>query len=67
VKHLVVRWNPATQEHFCPKCGRASKEVTVEGAREKLEQYECEIPSVDIASPAPGTKTVRLMRKSYKS
>jgi uncharacterized Zn finger protein (UPF0148 family) len=67
MKHPVIRWNPATQEHFCPKCGRTSKEVTIEDAREQLEQYECEIASVDTAVPAPGDKTVRLMRKSYKS
>jgi hypothetical protein len=67
MKHLVIRWNPATQEHFCSKCGRTSKEVAIQHAREKLEQYECEIRSVDTTVPSPGDKTVRLMRKSYKS
>jgi hypothetical protein len=66
VKHLVIRWNPATQEHFCLKCGRTSKEVTAEDAQEKLEQYECEFPSVDTASLAPGDKTVRLIEKHKK-
>ena len=67
MKHLVIRWNPATQEYFCLKCGRASKELAIQDARKKLEQYECEIPSVDTASPAPGTQTARLIKKSYKS
>jgi hypothetical protein len=67
MKHLVVRWNPATQEHLCQKCGRTSNEAAIEDAQEKLEQYDCEIPSIDTASPAPGMKTVRLMKKSYKS
>lgn len=67
MKHLVIRWNPATQEYFCLKCGRTSEEVAIQDAREKLEQYECEIPSVDTASPAHGTETVRLIKKSYKS
>jgi hypothetical protein len=67
MKHLVIRWNPATKEYFCLKCGRTSKEVAIQDAREKLEQYECEIPSVDTASPGPGTGTVRLIKKSYKS
>ena len=51
MKHLVIRWNPATQEYFCLKSGRTSEEVAIQDAREKLEQYECEIPSVDTASP----------------
>ena len=67
MKHLVLRWNPATQEYFCLKCGRTSKELAIQDAREKLEQYECEIPSVDTASPAPGTEKVRLIKKPYKS
>jgi hypothetical protein len=66
MKHLTIRWNPGTREYFCPKCGRTSEELTIQDARKKLEQYDCEIPSVDTAAPAPGTKTVRLMRKSYK-
>jgi hypothetical protein len=67
MKHDVVRWNPATLEYFCPKCGRTSEELSIQDARSKLEEYDCEIPSVNTASPAPGTKTVRLMKKSYKS
>ena len=66
MKHLVIRWNPATQEYFCLKCGRTSKDVAIQDAREKLEQYECEMPSVDTASPAR-TETVRLIKKSHKS
>jgi hypothetical protein len=57
MKHLIIRWNPATQEYFCPKCGRTSKELAIQDAREKLEQHECEILSIDAASLAPGTKT----------
>jgi len=63
MKHLVIRWNPATQEYFCLKCGRTSKEVAIQDAREKLEQYECEFPSVHTASPGH-TETVRLIKKS---
>ena len=66
MKHLIIRWNPGTLEYFCPKCGRTSEELTIQDARQKLERYDCEIPSVDTAVPAPGTRTVRLMRKSYK-
>jgi len=66
MKHLAIRWNPATQEYFCLKCGRTSKEVAIQDAREKLEQYECEIPGVDTASPTR-TETVRLIKKSHKS
>jgi C4-type Zn-finger protein len=66
MKHLVIRWNSATQEYFCQKCGRTSKEVAIQDAREKLERYECEIPSVDTASPARA-ETVGLIKKSSKS
>jgi hypothetical protein len=66
LKHPVISWNPATQEWFCSKCGRTSEETSVEDAQERLEQYECLVPSVDTAVPAPGGKTVRLMRKHKK-
>jgi hypothetical protein len=31
-----------------------------------LEHYGCNIPSVETASAAPGTETVRLLRKPFK-
>ena len=63
MKHLVIRWNPVTQEYFCLKCGRTSKEFAIQDAREKLEQYECEFPSVGTALPTRA-ETVRLIKKS---
>jgi hypothetical protein len=59
MKHRVIRWNPGTQEYFCPKCGRTSAELSIHDARAKLEQYDCEIPSVDTASTAPTTEENR--------
>lgn len=67
MKHDVVRWNPATREHFSTNCGRTTDAINIEDAQERLEQYECLIPSVDTAAPPPRTETVRLMRRSYKS
>ena len=66
MKHPAIKWNPGTREYFCTTCGRTSREETIQDAREQLEQYECEIPSVDTRSPAPGEETVRLMKKSLK-
>lgn len=38
--------------YFCSKCGRASDTTSDQAARERLEQYECEIPPVDASVPA---------------
>jgi hypothetical protein len=66
MKHLNVRWNPVTREWFCATCGRTSDEPSVHAAHEKLDQYECQIPSVETPRAEPGTETVRLIRKPYK-
>jgi hypothetical protein len=66
MKHPAIKWNPATREYFCTKCGRTTEGVSAEDAQERLEKFECEIPSIDTRSPAPGEETVRLMRKSFK-
>jgi hypothetical protein len=66
MKHLDVRWNPATLQWFCTECGRTSDQANVRAAHEKLDQYECQIPSVETPRAEPGTETVRLMRKPYK-
>jgi hypothetical protein len=67
MKHTVVRWNPATSEHFCPKCGRTSDATSAADAQESLDQYDCKIPAVEAPSSEPGMKTARLNRKSYKA
>ena len=66
MKHPLIRWNPATKEHFCPNCGRTSDATNIADAQEYLEQYDCEIPSVEAPRAEPGMKTVRLNRKSQK-
>jgi hypothetical protein len=54
MKHAVVRWNPATREHFCTRCGRTSDAISIADAQERLEQYDCVVPSVDVKMPEPG-------------
>jgi hypothetical protein len=66
MEHPVIRWNPATREHFCPNCGRTSDATNIADAQQQLEQYECEIPSVEAPRADSGMKTVRLNRKSQK-
>ncbi len=66
MKHAVVRWNPATSEHFCVRCGRTSDAINIADAQERLEKYDCVVPSIDVKMPEPGTETVRLNRKNYK-
>jgi hypothetical protein len=63
MKHAVVRWNPATREHFCTNCGRTTDAINIEDAQERLEKYDCTVPSIDVTMPEPGTETVRLNRK----
>jgi len=66
MKHENVVWNPGTENWFCTRCGRTSDQVSAQNAQTELEQHECNVPSSDIAGVAPGTETIRLMRKPYK-
>jgi hypothetical protein len=47
-------------------CGRTSDAISAADAQERLEQYDCEIPSVEATGGEPGVKTLRLNRKAYK-
>lgn len=51
MKHLSIRWNPATQEWFCSKCGRTSGHNSVLDAHAELDQYDCEVPAVEMPEP----------------
>jgi len=66
LKHESLRWNPGTQEWYCARCGRSSGCVDEPEAQLQLEKYECSLPSVEGQSGAPGTETMRLIRKPYK-
>ena len=65
MKHLVIRWNPATQKWFCIKCGRTSDHISEEDARVELDQHDCQVSSQGTSTP-PGTKPLRLIRNPYK-
>ena len=65
MKHLNIRWNPATKGWFCAKCGRTSDHANVHDAHKALDQYECQVPSVERPRAAQGTETIRLMRKPF--
>jgi hypothetical protein len=54
MKHAVIRWNPATKEHFCTNCGRTSVATNIADAQEQLEQYDCQIPSAETPRAEPG-------------
>src|SRR5438477_11875704 len=47
VKHKELRWNPATSEWFCVRCGRTCDHLTKQDAQVELEQFECSLPSVN--------------------
>ncbi len=66
MKHLSVRWNPATREWYCTNCGRTSDHTSVQEAHVELDQYDCGLSSVEVSSAPPGTVTKRLIRKPYK-
>ena len=66
MKHLSVRWNPATSEWYCTSCGRTSDHTSVQEAHVELDQYDCQLTSVEASSVPPGTATTRLIRKPYK-
>jgi hypothetical protein len=49
VKHQEIKWNSTVEEWFCEECGWTSDHVTLEDARVELEQYDCELSSIDLA------------------
>jgi hypothetical protein len=66
MKHGTLRWNPGTKEWFCTSCGRTSRAADEHDAQVEIEQYDCTVPSVEGPISAPGTETIRLIRKPYK-
>ncbi len=66
MKHENVRWNPGTKDWYCPKCGNISRAASQSEAELELEKLPCVVPSVEAARSAPGTETIRLIRKPYK-
>jgi len=58
MKHLSVCWNPATREWYCTRCGRTSDHTSVQEAHVELDQYDCQLTSVDVPSAPPGTATM---------
>jgi hypothetical protein len=66
MKHPDIRWNPA-REHYCASCGRTTDAIDFADAQQRLEQFDCIVPSVDVAIPEPSMATIRLIRKSQKS
>jgi hypothetical protein len=65
MKHLNIRWKPNTKGWFCTNCGRTSGHANVHDAHKELDQYECQVPSVESPRAAPGTETTRLIRKPF--
>jgi hypothetical protein len=49
MKHEDIRWNRETEEWYCAKCGNTSDHIKKEDALVELEQYECELPTVNSA------------------
>jgi hypothetical protein len=45
MKHAELRWNPATQEWYCPQCGPTSDHLQKRDAEIELEQFECKLSS----------------------
>ena len=43
-KHAELRWNPATLEWYCVRCGRTSDHITVQDAEVELNQFDCTLP-----------------------
>jgi hypothetical protein len=66
MKHASVRWNPATREWYCTRCGRISDHTSLQDANQELDQFECELDSFEASSVPPETATQRLIRKPYK-
>lgn len=54
MKHEKMSWNPATQEWFCTHCGRTSDQASETDASSELEQYDCQIPWVELPQQSSG-------------
>jgi hypothetical protein len=66
MEHSKVRWNFNTRQWFCTTCGRTSDHVAEQDARVELDQFDCQLPYVEVAEVLPGEETVRLLKKPFK-
>jgi len=51
---------------YTSSCGRTSDHTSVQEAHVELDQYACQLTSVEAFSAPPGTASTRLIRKPYK-
>jgi hypothetical protein len=65
-RHLKVARNPGTEEWFCTTRGRTFHHASPHEAQVELDEHKCRIRSVEVSGSTPGTKTMRLMKKSHK-
>jgi len=47
MKHGELRWNPATLEWYCVRCGRTSDHLAIQAAKIELSQFDCTPPEPD--------------------
>jgi hypothetical protein len=66
MKHPKLVWNLNTRQWFCTTCGRTSDDVTEQDARVELDQFDCQLPYVEVLEVLPGEETVRLIKKPFK-
>ena len=45
--HADIRWHPELQEWFCAICGRTSDHTKLDDAQNEMNNFECELPSVE--------------------
>jgi hypothetical protein len=66
MKHAKIVWNFNIRQWFCTSCGRTSDRAAEPEARVELDQFDCQLPYVEILSAIPGEETVRLIKTPFK-
>jgi hypothetical protein len=66
IKHPKIVRNLDIEQWFCATCGRTSDHVTEQDARAELDQFDCQLPYVEIPIAMREEDTVRPVKKPFK-
>jgi hypothetical protein len=60
MKHAKMLWNFNIRQRFCTTCGRTSDHVVELDARIEMDQFDCQLPYVEVPVARPGEETVQV-------
>jgi hypothetical protein len=59
MKHLNIRWNSELQEWLCLRCGQSSDHAILHDAQVEMEQFECDLQTMEPKQNNPPGRQVK--------